>query len=510
MPESDRYAPFGPGGRAGQGTGGTYDAWSQYGGGEAEEGEFAPTSEQTYSWQELDPSAWQRWGQRGVSSAGGYLEALRQGKDSYAEAMLAKGQGEAARAMQAQAMSRGANPLAERSAIQQGGQLAAQNTVAAAGLRAQEMAAARQQYQAQLGQQQQAAMMQQQLELQQQMAAAQHYAQLAGLETQERGQDFALAGSFLSDRDLKEAATMMSPAAQDELASNYQAVSQWGPPRGAPEPMGGLELAPVRPVEPMAEDALRQRAVAADYAERAALDQSAQQYLESLRAAGAETESQLGTGVDAQMGEPLPAGMQDPTQSDEMPQGGIPIISRLGRFGMQKMGLSDRDLKVAVKAAGPEVESLVADNLASMTPRGRAMLKSGAVSPMQARRPLERWQRLVPSRGAKLGGVHHYTRPERAYTGGLGKQADKLAANLELQEYRYGNKALAMGAPPGERMGIMAQDLEKSPLGQAAVLEIPGVGKAIDVPEAVGVSLGLHGRAFERLDALERQVGAGR
>lgn len=85
------------------------------------------------------------------------------------------------------------------------------------------------------------------------------------------------------------------------------------------------------------------------------------------------------------------------------------------------------------------------------------------------------------------------------------EEADETARKLTAHRYRYTPES---GFDDGqEHAGIMAQDLEDTPNGRGAVVDTPR-GKAIDVPQATGVALGLIGRQGDRLDELERAVSA--
>ena len=81
-----------------------------------------------------------------------------------------------------------------------------------------------------------------------------------------------------------------------------------------------------------------------------------------------------------------------------------------------------------------------------------------------------------------------------------GRDADVLIRALQAKSYRYRDKA--DGAGP--RLGVMAQDVERAPGGQAAVITTPR-GKAIDVPQFTGMLGAAVGRLGERLAALEQK-----
>lgn len=77
---------------------------------------------------------------------------------------------------------------------------------------------------------------------------------------------------------------------------------------------------------------------------------------------------------------------------------------------------------------------------------------------------------------------------------------DKLLANIKGYEFEYKDESMG----EGKRVGVMAQDLEKSELGKKMVQDTPE-GKAIDVANAVGTMMASQGRLHERLAKLEKK-----
>jgi hypothetical protein len=76
----------------------------------------------------------------------------------------------------------------------------------------------------------------------------------------------------------------------------------------------------------------------------------------------------------------------------------------------------------------------------------------------------------------------------------------RLLDNLVAYKYKY--KPGEPGTVPGERYGIMAQDLEKSPMGASIVVE-DGGRKKIDAAQAVGVLLAAMARMNQRVKKVE-------
>lgn len=77
-------------------------------------------------------------------------------------------------------------------------------------------------------------------------------------------------------------------------------------------------------------------------------------------------------------------------------------------------------------------------------------------------------------------------------------------ASLNARKYRYRDTRVP-GTRPGQRFGIMAQDLERSPMGKSLVLDTP-VGKMVDVPMAVGAILASMGNLHRRVGAVEARA----
>jgi len=74
---------------------------------------------------------------------------------------------------------------------------------------------------------------------------------------------------------------------------------------------------------------------------------------------------------------------------------------------------------------------------------------------------------------------------------------------LAAREFAYKNES-APGAAPGHRVGIMAQDLEKSKLGKSMVKPGPA-GKSVDIAQALGASLAANAELHKRVKKLENK-----
>lgn len=83
----------------------------------------------------------------------------------------------------------------------------------------------------------------------------------------------------------------------------------------------------------------------------------------------------------------------------------------------------------------------------------------------------------------------------------LQRMLDQLAA----YKYRYKNPDQP-GAMPGNHVGVMAQDLERSPLGSSFVRDTPQ-GKMVDYGQMAGVQLAASAYLNERVNKLESMLG---
>ena len=110
--------------------------------------------------------------------------------------------------------------------------------------------------------------------------------------------------------------------------------------------------------------------------------------------------------------------------------------------------------------------------------------------------------------GGVGGGMASDVRAKEQIAAPPGAAEDRTIEGLRGYEYEYRPETRQMlgaaMAPRGDRYGIMAQDLERTPLGRTMVDEGPA-GKTIDMRAATMGSLALIGRLGERVEELERQ-----
>jgi hypothetical protein len=104
------------------------------------------------------------------------------------------------------------------------------------------------------------------------------------------------------------------------------------------------------------------------------------------------------------------------------------------------------------------------------------------------------WDRME-----KLGTVILSDRTQKTAIADGGKDADDFIASLRSYSFKYKNAKNGQG----DRVGIMAQDLEKTKAGRMAVLNTRE-GKKVDTAHLSGALAAATARLGERLDALEK------
>lgn len=96
-----------------------------------------------------------------------------------------------------------------------------------------------------------------------------------------------------------------------------------------------------------------------------------------------------------------------------------------------------------------------------------------------------------------LGAIYSDERLKKDIKSGA-KDADDFIASLSPKSFTYKDQRHGKG----DRVGIMAQDLEKTKAGRMAVLDTPA-GKQVDTAHLSGALAAATARLGERLDALE-------
>lgn len=86
---------------------------------------------------------------------------------------------------------------------------------------------------------------------------------------------------------------------------------------------------------------------------------------------------------------------------------------------------------------------------------------------------------------------------------GGAQDADAFMGMMKSKVYEY----IDSRNGEGSRLGVMAQDVERSPMGQSVVVESEK-GKALDIPKATSALLASTARLHERLSKLEKNKGS--
>lgn len=108
--------------------------------------------------------------------------------------------------------------------------------------------------------------------------------------------------------------------------------------------------------------------------------------------------------------------------------------------------------------------------------------------------------------GAALGAASALSDENEKVKTGNGGDVQAMLDQLTPYAFRYKNPN-APGAMPGKRLGVMAQELEDSPLGKQFVRETPQ-GKMVDYGSMAGTQLAASAMLNERLDQHEAMLKA--
>lgn len=191
-------------------------------------------------------------------------------------------------------------------------------------------------------------------------------------------------------------------------------------------------------------------------------------------------------------------------------------------LGQVAQGARGQDLQRGQFNAGAQMQQTGLNDQYAMGLRGLEMGNAGLVQrgnmgyaqDLTTRRGQDLGQPLQPQNWERIAGVAapiagaalmsderlktNVQRPDES-------ELDQLIAYLKPQKYEYKDQRLG----DGQRLGVMAQDVERGgPAGQALVSE-QGGAKALDVPKSLGTALGLIGRLGERVDQMQKQAGGG-
>ncbi len=82
-----------------------------------------------------------------------------------------------------------------------------------------------------------------------------------------------------------------------------------------------------------------------------------------------------------------------------------------------------------------------------------------------------------------------------------------MVRKAPAHSFRYKKDAQEQGAPPGRRVGVMADDLEKSEMGRRAVIDPPGGGyKRVDTDQQTMANTAVASAQQEQLDEQQREI----
>lgn len=180
------------------------------------------------------------------------------------------------------------------------------------------------------------------------------------------------------------------------------------------------------------------------------------------------------------------------------PAQGVAIPSQFDAIGNLKHGIGVLGGYLSMSDAGAKRQSFAAGMQAQDTLL-RNLAREGARTDLAMG-----WQRSQDDARARnlLEQLGQSSAQTNAAMGWAPPQADATIGAIRPKTFEYKPQALQMGMPGGQRYGVMAQDLEKTPLGKTMVVDTPA-GKVIDHRAATGAILAMLGRLGERLDNVE-------
>ena len=84
-------------------------------------------------------------------------------------------------------------------------------------------------------------------------------------------------------------------------------------------------------------------------------------------------------------------------------------------------------------------------------------------------------------------------------------EIDAFLESLQPSTYDYNKEATSQGAPENRQMGVMAQDMEKSPMGKSMVHENEDGKKMVDGEQTVGALIAVAANLNKRIKQLEKK-----
>ena len=157
---------------------------------------------------------------------------------------------------------------------------------------------------------------------------------------------------------------------------------------------------------------------------------------------------------------------------------------------------SGKELKKATKALGQGAAMMGAANAANRR----------AYAPMVGRAPSNARSSMNTLRSQLGGGVMPFSFSDKE-SKMKAHLLDDMMAKTKPYSFDYNNKGRKLQAalgnnPDGRQYGVMAQDLERSPVGRSMVIDTPA-GKVVDTNKAAMASLAANARLNERLERME-------
>lgn len=125
---------------------------------------------------------------------------------------------------------------------------------------------------------------------------------------------------------------------------------------------------------------------------------------------------------------------------------------------------------------------------------------AAATASMQAKNQQQGMLGGLMQVGGTLGGaaIMHSDEALKTNIKDAGRMVDEALSQLAAKHYSYKDEKHGKGA----RIGILAQDMERSEVGRSIVLDAED-GKALDVNKALSLSLAANARLHQRLSKLE-------
>lgn len=464
------------------------------------------------------------------------LARAETGDTSVAQQQMRQGLAQARQSMANQAAARGSNPLAQRAAIYGGAQMSQDAVTQSAALRAQEMQAA----QAAMAQyHQQAAQghmgfnqMDQQRQLHNADLALQHKQMAMDYDARERkfavdtamGVASLAAGAAMSDERAKQGIGQTPGQTEDDAIRSLAMQLDTSPEAGAAQAESlrrGREAQLAAQLDPIEEPAAAVSPYQHLQGQRGAMGVYAGETTDgrhvflsggddgTARLAALADRAQLERAasapqrVDPSLSAPTRAPDRDGARLGYMEDSGQGSIQQLASIASAAGAMSDVRSKQPLYS--DERVKVLTDELARRDAAMRERLAATRTPAVVVAEPVAAAPRRDADAEARRLAAEFAGHDEK-----MRRALDQTARGAHGYGYEYRPEARdRLGLPGGARYGIMAQDLERTPIGRTMVRDTPA-GKVIDRDAALTGSLGLIGRLGERVDQLEAELSATR